>query len=144
MTENVNPSAMVSSILPAQNGRAPLHGSSYLEIVAWVGVVGTIPFLLLLGMLLGQILTTLAWMYRTANASHPAVPLAIMLLSGLVHAAFEDWLFAPGYYLCVFFWSMAFIFVDQVKLLAQPDTHSVPSKRPAVISPQLRTVVPSR
>jgi hypothetical protein len=30
----------------------------------------------------------------------------------LVHAAFEDWLFAVGYYLCVFFWSLAFIMVD--------------------------------
>jgi hypothetical protein len=29
-----------------------------------------------------------------------------------VHAAFEDWLFAPGYYLCVFFWALAFIMVD--------------------------------
>jgi len=120
------------------------HGSSYLEIVAWVGVIGTLPFLLLLGILLGQILKTLAWMSRTATPSHPAVPLAIMLLSGLVHAAFEDWLFAPGYYLCVFFWSMAFIFVDQVKLLAHPDMCSMPSKLPTVMSPQLRTVVPSR
>jgi len=128
----------------ASNGASREHGSSYLEIVAWVGVVGTLPFLLLFGMLLGQILKTLAWMYRTANASHPAVPLAIMLLSGLVHAAFEDWLFAPGYYLCVFFWSMAFIFVDQVKLLAQPNASSVASKRPTAISPQLRAVVPSR
>jgi O-antigen ligase len=129
----------------ASNSRASReHGSSYLEIVAWVGLVGTLPFLLLLGMLLGQILKTLAWMFRTANPSHPAVPLAIMLLTGLVHAAFEDWLFAPGYYLCVFFWSMAFIFVDQVKLLAQSDTSSVPSTRSRLISPQLRTVVPGR
>ena len=126
------------------SGASREHGSSYLEIVAWVGLVGTLPFLLLLGMLLGQILKTLAWMFRTANASHPAVPLAIMLLAGLVHAAFEDWLFAPGYYLCVFFWSMAFIFVDQVKLLAQSDTSSVSSTRSRVISPQLPTVVPSR
>jgi O-antigen ligase len=129
----------------ASNSRASReHGSSYLEIVAWVGLVGTLPFLLLLGMLLGQILKTLTWMFRTANPSHPAVPLAIMLLTGLVHAAFEDWLFAPGYYLCVFFWSMAFIFVDQVKLLAQSDTSSVPSTRSRLISPQLRTVVPGR
>jgi hypothetical protein len=29
-----------------------------------------------------------------------------------VHAAFEDWLFAVGYPLCVFFWALAFVLVD--------------------------------
>jgi hypothetical protein len=38
--------------------------------------------------------------------------LAGVLAAGLVHAAFEDWLFAPGYYLCVFFWALAFVMVD--------------------------------
>ena len=36
----------------------------------------------------------------------------MVMVAGLLHAGFEDWLFAPGYYLCVFFWSMAFVFVD--------------------------------
>ncbi len=35
-----------------------------------------------------------------------------MLAAGLAHAAFEDWMFAVGYYLSVFFWAMAFILVD--------------------------------
>jgi hypothetical protein len=30
----------------------------------------------------------------------------------MLHAIFEDWMFAPGYYLCVFFWCMAFVLVD--------------------------------
>jgi hypothetical protein len=34
------------------------------------------------------------------------------MAAGLVHAGFEDWLFAVGYYLCVFFWTLAFMFVD--------------------------------
>jgi len=25
---------------------------------------------------------------------------------------FEDWMFAVGYYLCVFFWAIAFIMMD--------------------------------
>jgi hypothetical protein len=41
-----------------------------------------------------------------------AIPLAMASLSGLIHAGFEDWLFAPGYHLCVFFWTMAFILSD--------------------------------
>ena len=33
---------------------------------------------------------------------------------GLIHAAFEDWMFAPGSYLCVFFWVAAFLLIDFV------------------------------
>jgi hypothetical protein len=36
----------------------------------------------------------------------------MLVLAGMVHASFEDWLFAPGSYLCVLFWCMAFILVD--------------------------------
>jgi O-antigen ligase len=88
------------------------NGSSYLTIATWVGMVGVVPFALLLVVLLGSILRTVLWMLNTGNPSHPAVPLAIVMVAGLTHAAFEDWLFAVGYYLCVFFWSLAFILVD--------------------------------
>ena len=36
----------------------------------------------------------------------------MVLAAGLMHAGFEDWLFAVGYYLCVFFWVLAFAFMD--------------------------------
>jgi len=88
------------------------NGSSYLTIATWVGMLGVVPFALLLIVLLGSILRTVLWMLKTGNASHPAVPLALVMVAGLVHATFEDWLFAVGYYLCVFFWSLAFILVD--------------------------------
>jgi O-antigen ligase len=88
------------------------HGSSYLSIVAWVGVIGALPFSLLLLLLLNRIYRTIAWLLKTGNACHPAVPLAMVMVAGMIHAGFEDWLFAPGYYLCVFFWSLAFVFVD--------------------------------
>ena len=88
------------------------NGSSYLTIMTWVGLIGLPPFVLLLLVLLGKIVRTLFWMLHTGNANHPAVPLAIITLAGLIHAGLEDWLFAPGYYLCVFFWTMAFLLVD--------------------------------
>jgi hypothetical protein len=88
------------------------NGSSYLSIVSWVGLAGVLPFVFLLLALLGKIGRTFLWMLNTGNASHPAVPLALVVFAGLLHAGFEDWLFAPGYYLCVFFWSVAFILVD--------------------------------
>jgi hypothetical protein len=88
------------------------NGSSYLTVITWVGMVGVIPFLFLLLVLLSKVIRTLFWMSNTENPCHPAVPLAIVILAGFIHAGFEDWLFAPGYYLCVFFWSMAFVLVD--------------------------------
>jgi O-antigen ligase len=88
------------------------HGNSYLAITEWVGFVGDIPFfalIILIGVNVGR---TLAQIHRTGNVFSAAIPLAGVLAAGLVDAAFEDWLFAPGYYLCVFFWTLAFIMVD--------------------------------
>jgi O-antigen ligase len=93
------------------------HGSSYLALASWVGIAGILPFVLLIGLLLRKIVQSVIWMYRTADPAYGFVPLAIVTLAGLVHAGFEDWLFAPGYYLCVFFWSMAFIFIDEVSVI---------------------------
>ena len=45
------------------------------------------------------------------------MPAAAIVAAGLFHAMFEDWMFAVGYYLCVFFWAIAFIMVD---VLPQP------------------------
>ena len=104
-TENVG---QFSTVVAASSE----HGSSYLAIVSWVGMVGVLPFAMLLLVLLWKIVETISWMRRTGNPYHPAIPLAMVLLAGMLHASLEDWLFAPGYHLCVFYWSMAFIFVD--------------------------------
>lgn len=116
------------------------NGSSYLAILAGVGVLGVLPFLLLLILVLGKVVRTISWMRVSGNPAHPAVPLAIVMVAGLAHAAFEDWLFAPGYYLCVFFWCLAFVLIDvapsaQVSKLAsrwarQPSQHAVGSVVP--------------
>ena len=95
-----------STIVTAENG------SSYLAITAGVGVLGVPPFLLLLLVLLSKIFRTVKWMLQSGSPSHPAVPLAMVMAAAIIHAGFEDWMFAPGNYLCVFFWSLAFVFAD--------------------------------
>jgi len=120
------------------------HGSSYLAIITWVGMVGVLPFVLLMVTLSRKVVETVVWMRRTGNAYHPAVPLAMVVFAGMLHAALEDWLFAPGYYLCVFYWSVAFIFVDYVPALATSDSRSVLFSRARAIQPALGDVAPSR
>ncbi|HYM79323.1 MAG TPA: O-antigen ligase family protein [Candidatus Dormibacteraeota bacterium] len=88
------------------------HGSSYLAILAGVGVVGALPFTVLLLLISGKVLRTIIWMRRYGSASHAAIPLATIMVAGMLHAAFEDWMFAPGNYVCVFFWSLAFVLID--------------------------------
>lgn len=88
------------------------NGSSYLTILSGVGILGVVPFAMLLLLLLNKVVRTVGWLRKTTNACHPAVPLAMVLVAALIHAGFEDWLFASGSYLCVWFWSLAFIFID--------------------------------
>ena len=119
-------------------GLSTENGSSYLAIVEWVGVLGAVPFFFLVLAIVGKIGRTVRWMLKTGNPSHPAVPLAMVLFASLIHSAFEDWLFAPGYYLCVFFWSLAFVLVDvapnpapevvpaRPSFFRQPAVHMVP------------------
>ena len=88
------------------------HGDSYLAMAEYVGFVGIAPFAFLLFLVGRMILQVCLWMRRTSNAYHVAVPLAMTLLAGMVHALFEDWMVAPGYYLCVFFWTIVFLLND--------------------------------
>jgi O-antigen ligase len=120
------------------------HGSSYLALTTWIGMLGVPPFALLLLVLVRKIVQTAVWMVRTGSPAHPAVPLAMVMVAGLVHAGLEDWLFAPGYYLCVFFWSMAFVLVDLAPSLAVTDSHRVFSWRIRALRPGLGGVAPSR
>ena len=88
------------------------HGDSYLEIVEWEGLLGVVPFYVLILLILSNVRRVLTWMYRTGSPLSPAVPLAAIMIGGLIHAAFEDWMFAVGYYLTVVFWALAFVLVD--------------------------------
>lgn len=88
------------------------HGNSYLAIAEWVGLLGVLPFAVLIVLVVANVVRVIAWMRRTRNAASAAVPIVAIMAAGLLHAAFEDWLFAVGYYLCVFFWSLAFVLGD--------------------------------
>ena len=110
--ENPDSSNATSAMFSSTSEVTAENGSSYLAILAGVGVIGSFPFLLLLLLLLGGVVRTVSWMLRTGNACHPAVPIAMIVIAGLIHGGFEDWLFAPGYYMCIFFWSLAFVFQD--------------------------------
>ena len=88
------------------------HGNSYLAAMEGVGLLGVLPFFALLLMLALKVGGVFAFLRRTGNVRSLAVPVAMVLAAGLIHAAFEDWLFAVGYYLTVFFWVLAFTFMD--------------------------------
>jgi len=88
------------------------HGSSYMTIAEWVGLLGVTPFVGLLGLTMSNVWQVLAWMKRTSQFHHYSIPLAMVVLAGLIHANFEDWLFAVGAYPCVYFWVFAFMLAD--------------------------------
>jgi O-antigen ligase len=105
------------------------HGSSYLAIAEWVGLLGIVPFALLISIVIGAIARVFLWMRRTGSASHYSVPLMMVLVAGLTHACFEDWLFAVGYYLTVLFWTFAFLLMDLLPEAAPHHTQFVHGMR---------------
>ncbi|MGA9530109.1 MAG: O-antigen ligase family protein [Terriglobales bacterium] len=88
------------------------HGSSYMTIAEWVGLLGVVPFLALLGLTVSNVYRVCSWMRKTSNPRHYSIPLAMVVLAGLVHAGFEDWMFAVGSYTSVYFWPCAFLLAD--------------------------------
>ena len=101
-----------ASVYATSAGTRREHGSSYLELLEWLGLLGILPFIALIFTILGDIRAVSRYMRSTLDASHPAVPLAMICLAGLVGGVFEDWIFAVGYYLSVLFWCMAFCLAD--------------------------------
>jgi hypothetical protein len=100
------------------------HGSSYLAMAEYMGLLGIVPFLMLLFLVMRAVVQVLAWTRRTGSPSHCAVPFALIVAAGLLHATFEDWLFATGSYLSVFFWVSAFLLVDMAG--KRPEMHAMP------------------
>lgn len=90
------------------------HGNSYLAMIEWMGLLGVLPFCALLIVIVTYVVRIFREVRQHGNACHAAIPIAMVLTAGLIHALFEDWLFAPGYYLCVFFWTLAFNLEDFV------------------------------
>ncbi|HEX6803124.1 MAG TPA: O-antigen ligase family protein [Terriglobales bacterium] len=104
------------------------HGNSYLAITEWTGVLGVLPFFLLVLFAVGYAAKVFRWVRRTGDVFSPAIPAASIVVAGAFHAMFEDWMFAVGYYLSVFFWSMAFILVDVMPraTVVQPQPAPIP------------------
>jgi O-antigen ligase len=95
------------------------HGNSYLAIAEWSGLLGVLPFYLLVGMTAAHARTALMRLRRSGNIFAAAIPAAAILIAGLIDAGFEDWLFAVGYYLSVFLWVMAFMLADLLRSPAE-------------------------
>ena len=85
-----------------------------MTIAEWVGLLGVLPFVALLAMTGVECVESL----RVDEPNRRPTPLLDSAGHGgvgrLVHASFEDWLFAVGSYLCVFFWVFAFLLADLV------------------------------
>jgi hypothetical protein len=71
-----------------------------------------VPFALLLLLAAHNVTKAFLWVWNTGDYFSAAAAAAAVVTAGLIHAAFEDWMFAVGYYVCVFFWTIAFILVD--------------------------------
>jgi O-antigen ligase len=104
--------AYTQESLVSDKGSNREHGSSYLALAEYLGLLGIFPFLILLLLLLRATARAFSWLRATGNPNHFAVPFGMVVVAGLAHAGFEDWLFAVGSYLCVFFWVAAFLLVE--------------------------------
>jgi hypothetical protein len=106
--------AVHTSVFSSNSQTTREHGNSYLAIAEWAGLLGVMPFYVLVLFVAVYVKKTFSWLHRGGSVSAPIVPLAVMLTAGLIDTMFEDWLFAVGYYLCVFFWVHAFLLVDML------------------------------
>jgi O-antigen ligase len=119
------------------------HGSSYVTIAEWVGLLGVVPFVAIIAVTFANVWKVCAWMRRTANPRHYSIPMAMVVLAGLIHAGFEDWLFAVGSYLCVYFWVFAFILADLVPRTAEVPLAGIVSQGVRPLTDDFRTAVPN-
>jgi O-antigen ligase len=132
-TSDLGETAINESTIYTVEGTNREHGSSYLAMAEYMGLLGIVPFVFLLILVARAAMQAFAWMRRSGSAHHYAVPFALIIVAGLVHAAFEDWLFAIGSYLCVFFWISAFLLIDlaatakaDLRLLSIPTFRTFP------------------
>lgn len=122
-----------ASAISTTSGTSREHGNSYLALLEWVGILGILPFLMLVGGMVLEVGKVGRYMRRTLDGTHPAVPLAMVCLAGFIHAMFEDWLFAVGYYLSVFLWCLAFCLMDLTREMAHAPAHSFAPVRPGAL-----------
>jgi O-antigen ligase len=126
-----------SSTITTVEGSNREHGNSYLAMTEYMGLLGAVPFVVLLLMLVRILVRVFLWMRRVGNPYHFCIPFALIAVAGLVHAFFEDWLFAVGSYLCIFFWVSAFLLIDLAAQLVVERRMPAPKPFPAFVQSQL-------
>jgi O-antigen ligase len=129
---NLRPDGGVSSVYTTE-GTNREHGNSYLALAEYMGLLGSVPFIILIFMLIRVVSKVYVWMRRTGNPYHYGIPFALVAIAGLVHACFEDWLFAVGSYLCVFFWVAVFLLMDLIPQVA-PGEPRIAFRKPVVVT----------
>jgi O-antigen ligase len=120
------------------------HGSSYMTIAEWVGLLGVMPFIALLVVTVSNVWRVCAWMRRTSDPRHYSIPVAMVVVSGLVHSLFEDSLFAVGSYVSVYFWVFAFLLADLIPVAVVVPVAGVVSRAPRPSPASFGAVVPNR
>jgi O-antigen ligase len=120
------------------------HGSSFMAIAEWVGLLGVLPFIAILVATVLNVWNVCVWMKRTADPGHYSIPVAMVVLSGLVHANFEDWLFAVGSYLSVYFWFFAFLLADLVPTVVEDPLIGPVSRVSRPLAADFANAVPNR
>jgi hypothetical protein len=132
---DLRPDLEASSVY-TREGTNREHGNSYLALAEYMGLLGSVPFVVLLFMLLRMLVRICGWMRRTGNPYHYCIPFALVAIAGLVHACFEDWMFAVGSYLCLFFWVSVFLLIDLAPELRAELRMPAPKPFPAFVQPQ--------
>jgi O-antigen ligase len=130
---DLRPDFEASSVY-TQEGTNREHGNSYLALAEYMGLLGAAPFLILLLMSVRVLVRMYRWMRRTGNPYHDSIPLALVAIAGLVHACFEDWLFAAGSYLCVFFWVAVFALMDLIPQVEPQRSTTVFQRRSGAVA----------
>jgi O-antigen ligase len=120
------------------------HGSSYMTIAEWVGLLGVVPFVALLAVTVSNVWRVCAWMRRTGDPRHYSIPVAMVVLSGLAHGLFEDSLFAVGSYVSVYFWVFAFLLADLIPVAVVVPVAGVVSRAPRPSPASFGAAVPNQ
>src|SRR6266849_292586 len=108
------------------------------------GRPAVVPVLALLVVTVSNVARVCAWMRRTGDPRHYSIPLAMVVVSGLAHAPFEDWLFAVGSYISVYFWVFAFLLADLIPVAVAVPVAGVVSRAPRSSPASFGAVVPNR
>jgi O-antigen ligase len=110
------------------------HGSSYFALAEYMGILGVAPFALLILILIRALARVYNWIRKTRSPHHYCLPFALIVIAGLVHACFEDWLFAVGSYLCVLFWFSAFVLMDMIPEVERERSVALFHERPGLLA----------